>query len=220
MKRLGVVAAALVVVAGGALLFRARRHRMLALDEAGRPEVISLRGDGWQLPPGGPIPDGGCPAPESAPAPPDAAAPARFAVIGDFGYAGPDEEAVADLVKAARPDFVLTTGDNNYQQGACSGGDQFADCNGNDAVAGAKHVYDASDTEGIRKYAYDVRQVVAVQRGENASQNADRHGECGGGADQQDRFSGVAGKLCRDFEDQRKDGGQPDAEQQDEPTDL
>ncbi len=41
----------------------------------------------------------------------------RFAVIGDFGDAGPDEEAVADLVKSWAPDFITTTGDNNYFNG-------------------------------------------------------------------------------------------------------
>lgn len=40
-----------------------------------------------------------------------------FAVIGDYGRAGEDEEAVADLVKSWDPDFILTTGDNNYRYG-------------------------------------------------------------------------------------------------------
>lgn len=40
-----------------------------------------------------------------------------FAVIGDYGSAGEDEEAVADLVKGWDPDFILTTGDNNYRYG-------------------------------------------------------------------------------------------------------
>jgi tartrate-resistant acid phosphatase type 5 len=48
-------------------------------------------------------------------APPDARI--RFAVIGDYGQAGPDEEAVARLVKSWAPDFVITTGDNNYPRG-------------------------------------------------------------------------------------------------------
>lgn len=42
----------------------------------------------------------------------------RFAVIGDYGNAGPDEEAVADLVKSYNPDFIITTGDNNYDVGS------------------------------------------------------------------------------------------------------
>lgn len=49
----------------------------------------------------------------------DAAAPlARFAVIGDFGLAGPGEAGVAALVSHFKPDFVITVGDNNYPEGA------------------------------------------------------------------------------------------------------
>ena len=40
-----------------------------------------------------------------------------FAVIGDFGKAGEPEEKVANLVKSWSPDFIITTGDNNYQSG-------------------------------------------------------------------------------------------------------
>jgi tartrate-resistant acid phosphatase type 5 len=40
-----------------------------------------------------------------------------FAVIGDYGRAGDIEEAVASLVKGWDPDFILTTGDNNYGYG-------------------------------------------------------------------------------------------------------
>ena len=40
-----------------------------------------------------------------------------FAVIGDFGLAGEAEERVANLVKSWDPDFIITTGDNNYQSG-------------------------------------------------------------------------------------------------------
>jgi hypothetical protein len=42
----------------------------------------------------------------------------RFAVLGDFGEEGPGEAAVARLVKSWRPEFILTTGDNNYPEGA------------------------------------------------------------------------------------------------------
>jgi tartrate-resistant acid phosphatase type 5 len=49
----------------------------------------------------------------------DAAVPlARFAVIGDFGLAGPGEAAVAALVGRFKPDFIITVGDNNYPDGA------------------------------------------------------------------------------------------------------
>jgi tartrate-resistant acid phosphatase type 5 len=42
----------------------------------------------------------------------------RFAVIGDYGQQGPDEERVARLVHEWRPDFIITAGDNNYPLGA------------------------------------------------------------------------------------------------------
>lgn len=41
----------------------------------------------------------------------------HFAVIGDYGLAGPNEASVAALVAAFAPDFVLTLGDNNYFYG-------------------------------------------------------------------------------------------------------
>ncbi len=41
----------------------------------------------------------------------------RFAVIGDCGDAGPDEQRVADLVKSFHPEIVITLGDNNYPSG-------------------------------------------------------------------------------------------------------
>jgi len=44
----------------------------------------------------------------------------RMAVIGDYGLAGPAEAAVAELVTSWSPDLVITTGDNNYEQGMAS----------------------------------------------------------------------------------------------------
>ena len=44
--------------------------------------------------------------------------PVRFAVIGDYGLAGPAEEQVARLVTSWQPDLIITTGDNNYPSGA------------------------------------------------------------------------------------------------------
>ncbi len=44
----------------------------------------------------------------------------RFAVIGDFGSAGPVEDEVAQMVKKSHPDFIVTTGDNNYPDGLAS----------------------------------------------------------------------------------------------------
>jgi tartrate-resistant acid phosphatase type 5 len=42
----------------------------------------------------------------------------RFAVIGDFGLAGKPEADVAYLITSWQPDFIITTGDNNYPSGA------------------------------------------------------------------------------------------------------
>ncbi len=43
--------------------------------------------------------------------------PTRFAVIGDYGYAGQPEADVAALVRSWDPEFIVTTGDNNYPDG-------------------------------------------------------------------------------------------------------
>lgn len=42
---------------------------------------------------------------------------AEFAIIGDFGRASENEEAVANLVKSHNPNFIVTVGDNNYPIG-------------------------------------------------------------------------------------------------------
>ena len=41
----------------------------------------------------------------------------RFAVIGDYGSGDNNERDVANLVKSWDPDFIVTTGDNNYPDG-------------------------------------------------------------------------------------------------------
>ena len=41
----------------------------------------------------------------------------RFAVIGDYGLAGVPERDVANLIKSWNPDLIITTGDNNYDDG-------------------------------------------------------------------------------------------------------
>lgn len=42
----------------------------------------------------------------------------RWAVIGDYGKDNQEEADVAELVRRFAPDFVLTTGDNNYPSGS------------------------------------------------------------------------------------------------------
>lgn len=46
--------------------------------------------------------------------------PISFAVIGDYGHAGSGERDVSNLVHGWNPDFVITTGDNNYPDGKAS----------------------------------------------------------------------------------------------------
>ena len=48
----------------------------------------------------------------------------KFAVIGDYGNAGNRELGVANLVVSWNPDFIITVGDNNYDDGADSTIDQ------------------------------------------------------------------------------------------------
>ncbi|MFC1924570.1 metallophosphoesterase [Chloroflexota bacterium] len=43
---------------------------------------------------------------------------ARFAVIGDYGAGNQAEADVANLIKNLNPDFIITTGDNNYGYGS------------------------------------------------------------------------------------------------------
>lgn len=67
---------------------------------------------------------------------PEVSLPVRFAVLGDFGFAGPEEAAVAALIIDWDPDFIVTTGDNNYPDGAAETIDQnigqyYADYIGN-----------------------------------------------------------------------------------------
>ncbi len=42
---------------------------------------------------------------------------ARFAVIGDYGTNSDAERRVSDLVRSWQPDFIITTGNNNYPEG-------------------------------------------------------------------------------------------------------
>jgi tartrate-resistant acid phosphatase type 5 len=44
----------------------------------------------------------------------------RFAVIGDYGSGSQAEADVANLVKSWNPDLIITTGDNNYPDGAAN----------------------------------------------------------------------------------------------------
>ncbi len=48
----------------------------------------------------------------------------RFAAVGDYGVDNANEAAVATLINSWNPDFVITTGDNNYLSGEASTIDQ------------------------------------------------------------------------------------------------
>jgi len=60
---------------------------------------------------------GGTTGAAAPPAPPAV----RFAAIGDYGFDNADEAAVAKLIAKWNPDFVITTGDNSYDD-VSSGG--------------------------------------------------------------------------------------------------
>jgi tartrate-resistant acid phosphatase type 5 len=111
VAKLGALTVVVVAVLGVALLAVVKRRGRDV--EPGQPTVA------WKLPVVT-IPDGGCGAATGPPLEPGAGAGGRtrFAAIGDFGYAGPDEQAVADLVKAWRPELIITLGDNNYPLGS------------------------------------------------------------------------------------------------------
>jgi hypothetical protein len=59
------------------------------------------------------VSDGGSQLLDAGAAPPST----RFVIIGDYGLSGPNEANVAALVARLKPDFVITTGDNNYPLG-------------------------------------------------------------------------------------------------------
>ncbi len=65
------------------------------------------------------------PSPTFTATPPPTPTPsASFAVIGDYGLAGQAEADVAALVKSWGPEFIITTGDNNYPNGESATIDQ------------------------------------------------------------------------------------------------
>lgn len=84
--------------------------------EDGRADLAGP--DDLALPPDASIIDGGA-AFDLEPPGPDLGRPPPqiFSVIGDFGSGDGNELQVSQLVKMWQPDFVLTTGDNNYPSG-------------------------------------------------------------------------------------------------------
>jgi hypothetical protein len=125
VSRRRIVLAGLGVVAISAAAFVTCGDRGL-LDRGGTSRLLGNRArEAWTPPPIAPPPDGGCPTPREAAGPAhDQGGPTRFAAIGDYGYAGPIEQSVADLVKSWRPEFIVTLGDNNYPGGSADTIDQ------------------------------------------------------------------------------------------------
>lgn len=48
----------------------------------------------------------------------------RLVVMGDYGWSGPAEQQTSELVHSLHPDFIVTTGDNNYPSGGADTIDQ------------------------------------------------------------------------------------------------
>jgi tartrate-resistant acid phosphatase type 5 len=75
------------------------------------------------------------------------AATATFAVIGDYGYhTGIGEGPMSRMVHSWRPEFVVTTGDNNYPDGASSTIDKNVGQYFHDFIAPYKGKYGAGAT--------------------------------------------------------------------------
>jgi tartrate-resistant acid phosphatase type 5 len=89
---------------------RSRGEDTPSVHVAATPTAVSA---GSEASPLAPPSDGGCPSPTCAEAPGQ-----RFVIIGDYGASGPEEAKVAELARSLKPDFIITTGDNNYPLGA------------------------------------------------------------------------------------------------------
>lgn len=80
------------------------------------------------------------------------AGPTRFAVIGDYGLAGPAEAAVASLVQSWNVDFVITTGDNNYSTGQATTIDANIGQYYHNSIAPYGGTYGAGAPGGINRF--------------------------------------------------------------------
>ncbi len=67
----------------------------------------------------------------------------RFAVVGDYGVESAAAADVAALVKGWKPDFVITTGDNNYPSGDYTTIDRHIGAYYHDFIAPYKGAYGA-----------------------------------------------------------------------------
>jgi len=69
------------------------------------------------------------------------AAALRFAVIGDYGSGDQGEEDVANLVRSWAPEFIITTGDNNYPNGSAETIDEHIGQYYHEYIASYKGIY-------------------------------------------------------------------------------
>ena len=98
---------------------------VLTIEGTGRRTAESYNGESANAPllvvtyiPSGALTPTPTPNPSPTPTPtPFPEGTIRFAVIGDYGDDSADEARVANLVNSWNPDFVVTTGDNNYPDG-------------------------------------------------------------------------------------------------------
>lgn len=75
------------------------------------------------------------------------APPVPFAIIGDFGVDSGKEAVVAEMVKDAKPDFVITLGDNNYPDGEAATIDDNIGKYYSDFIGSYKGAYGAGSAE-------------------------------------------------------------------------
>lgn len=113
------------------------------------------------------------------PAASTSASPFIFAVIGDYGLDGTPEADVAKLVKGWNPEFVVTTGDNNYPSGEAS-------------------TIDANIGKHYRKFIYPYAGSQPLGTGE-ADATKNRFWPCLGNHDLDTVVGGVAGKPYLDY---------------------
>lgn len=88
----------------------------------GTPLALATLTPAGEISPAAPTPPATpTPAPVAAPtllsSPEPALPPVRFAVIGDYGLYNEAQTAIATLIAAWQVDFIVTTGDNNYDYG-------------------------------------------------------------------------------------------------------
>ena len=75
-----------------------------------------------------------------------------FAVIGDYGLDGPDEAAVAQRIHSWRPDFIITTGDNNYYWGEAATIDANVGKHYHEYIAPYHGAYGSGSPGGVNRF--------------------------------------------------------------------